>query len=233
MTAPMLDISYTGTIPPNYTLGNLAKVLGVSQPIALKLYQITKGFSDFTIVEHPHDLTEVHGIGPVTAKRFDAFLRLHYDILHTQIKRQSQATLTVAHTANALSSILPYRKQESIFMMTYSQEGEPIHLREIHRGSISQCPISSSTIARYALMDRARSVILFHNHVSHSCTPSRADRYVHSSLKLMLKMLEITLVDSIIMSFDTRKFFSMIKNKELSYGLAKPTRPKHRKTVQP
>ena len=231
MLSPIVDMVYTITIGD--MIDRMALILGVNRKIAKTLHDATLGFTDFSIGSSPKSLLKLHGIGPVTAKRFDALIRLHYDIVYSQFESSIGKCSTVADTARTLAFLLPYRKQESVFMMTYTQEGTPIRLREVHRGSTSKCMISNNTVARYALQDDARSVILFHNHVSRSCQPSGDDRAAHAGLKFVFNIFDIVLVDSIVMCMDHRRYFSLAANKEISHGLGRRTGSRSRKTVQP
>ena len=67
-------------------------------------------------------------------------------------------------------------------------------------GSMTSTVIDNTRILRTAILKKASGVILYHNHPSGSPLPGRSDIKSTESLKKVLDLLELSLLDHIIIS---------------------------------
>jgi len=75
-----------------------------------------------------------------------------------------------------------------------------IEFVEMFRGTISQTSVYPREVVKEALRLNAGAVILFHNHPSGDCRPSRADENVTQTLKSALALVDVRVLDHIIVS---------------------------------
>jgi DNA repair protein RadC len=67
-------------------------------------------------------------------------------------------------------------------------------------GTLSQTSVYPREIVKAALLKNAGAVILFHNHPSGSCEPSRADEHVTATIKASLNLVDVRVLDHLIVS---------------------------------
>ena len=82
----------------------------------------------------------------------------------------------------------------------------------VGQGSESECVIPLKVICKKAILDLASGVILIHNHPSGVCKPSTYDIKQTERLRDMLRTLDISLIDHIVIGED--RFFSFAEEKE-------------------
>jgi DNA repair protein RadC len=73
-----------------------------------------------------------------------------------------------------------------------------ICVEELFRGTVAQCSAYPREVARHAVIHNASAVILFHNHPSGITDPSRADELLTTTIKSVLSLLDVRLLDHII-----------------------------------
>ena len=73
-------------------------------------------------------------------------------------------------------------------------------------GSISSASVYPREIAKRSLELNAASVILAHNHPSGLSVPSNQDKSITSHISSMLKLLEVSVLDHIIVGNETYSF---------------------------
>jgi DNA repair protein RadC len=79
--------------------------------------------------------------------------------------------------------------------------------REIFVGTINNALVSTNDIVRYALLDRAAAIVVYHNHPSGNFSPSPEDTTFTTKLKESLDLVDVELVDHLIIG--KHGFFSM------------------------
>jgi len=67
-------------------------------------------------------------------------------------------------------------------------------------GTLSQTSVYPREIVKAALLKNAGAVLLFHNHPSGGCKPSRADEAVTERIKAALDLIDVRVLDHIIVS---------------------------------
>ena len=75
-------------------------------------------------------------------------------------------------------------------------------------GSINSCPVHIREITKTALLKDCTSIIICHNHPTGVLNPSTDDTRFTAELKKALKLLNIKLIDSLIISEADGRYFS-------------------------
>ncbi len=91
---------------------------------------------------------------------------------------------------------------ESVFILLLNQRGNTIGWAKISQGGLTCSIVDKRIICKYAIDALATGVILVHNHPSGSLRPSQEDKACARGLKEALKLLDVTLRDSIILTED-------------------------------
>lgn len=94
------------------------------------------------------------------------------------------------------------------FIIFFLNNSNKIIYKEItFIGGIDCCLISPEVIFKKAILKNSSKLIIAHNHPSSNLTPSYEDEEVFKKLKEMGKILNISILDSII--FNKKEFFSL------------------------
>lgn len=67
-------------------------------------------------------------------------------------------------------------------------------------GTINEAHVYPRLIVQKALSHNAAAIILAHNQVSNSCEPSRSDREVTLTIRKILKVIDVQLLDHVIVT---------------------------------
>ena len=102
-----------------------------------------------------------------------------------------------------------YAKEENLLVIYLSATGKYLKHNIEQVGSTSAVMINPQDIARCAILNRATSVIVAHNHPSGDCAPSNADIDMTLKLKAALKTVGIGLTDHIIIS--SKSYYSFVE----------------------
>lgn len=147
-----------------------------------------------------NQLSLIEGIGPSVA----VFLHLQGDLL----QRISLSSLSDSHGRIALSNPLLAARYavermvgcgyETVVAVSLNSRKEVIFSDVLQRGSLTEAQVYPRTVAETALLRRAHSVVLIHNHPSGNPTPSNADREVTTAVRTALESLGIPLVDHMV-----------------------------------
>lgn len=89
---------------------------------------------------------------------------------------------------------------ESSFIMLLNRANNVIGYAKISQGGLSSAIVDKCLVAKIAIESLASSVILIHNHPSGNARPSNADLQVSRGIKEGLKLFDINLIDSIILT---------------------------------
>lgn len=99
---------------------------------------------------------------------------------------------------------------ESCFIILMNRNNNTIGYVKISQGGIAGTIVDVKLIAKYALESLASTVIVVHNHPTGNLNPSEADKRLTKSLKDVLKICEVDLLDHIILTEDN--YFSFADN---------------------
>jgi DNA repair protein RadC len=102
-----------------------------------------------------------------------------------------------------------YAKEENLLVIYLSATGKYLKHNIEQVGSTTAVMINPQDIARNAILNRATSVIVSHNHPSGDCSPSNADIEMTLQLKTALKAVGIGLMDHIIIS--SKEYYSFVE----------------------
>ncbi len=73
-------------------------------------------------------------------------------------------------------------------------------LKEMFRGTVSQTSVYPREVVKEALVLNAAAVVLAHNHPSGCAEPSRADEFLTQSLKAVLALMDVRVLDHLVVT---------------------------------
>lgn len=88
---------------------------------------------------------------------------------------------------------------ESAFILMTNRSNNTIGFAKISQGGVAGTVVDLKLVLKYAVQNIASGVIFVHNHPSGNLTPSNEDTGLTRRLKEALKMMDVTLIDSIIL----------------------------------
>lgn len=148
----------------------------------------------------PMQLQTVRGVGPNTAQ----FLRMQSDVTRLVMMRRMEDKRGRVHLtcpvdgARLALSLLFNEPYESVYMVMLNNKRTVQQTRCISSGTLSEAPIYPRIIVENALLHRAHSVVLLHNHPSGSVLPSPEDIEATDAVQAGLKSIDIQLLDHLI-----------------------------------
>jgi len=140
-------------------------------------------------------LSNINGIGPAKACNIMAGFEL--------ARRYNGRKLSVIRNAEDVIPLVSHirdKKQEYFVCITLNGANEVINNRVVTVGLLNSSQIHPREVFADAIIDRAASVVLVHNHPSGSLEPSVDDRRITSQLKDAGKILGINVLDHIIVT---------------------------------
>lgn len=114
--------------------------------------------------------------------------------------RPEGTRITCARDVLPLLNHLLDRPQEHVVALSLSGAHEVIRIRTVSIGLLASCPVHPREVFIGAIVDRAYSVIVAHNHPSGDPKPSEEDRRVTESLREAASTLGIKLLDHVIIA---------------------------------
>jgi DNA repair protein RadC len=114
--------------------------------------------------------------------------------------RPEGTRITCARDVLPLLNHLLDRPQEHVVALSLSGAHEVIRVRTVSIGLLASCPVHPREVFIGAILDRAYSVIVAHNHPSGDPKPSEEDRRVTESLRAAASTLGIKLLDHVIIA---------------------------------
>ena len=147
------------------------------------------------------ELCEVDGIGENAA----TLIRLVTEMNARYLQSRRRVGKSLFDTEAAGEYILPlfaYQKRETAYMLFLDNGGRLINCCELAKGVVNSVDISARVIIENALKANAAKVILTHNHLSGTALPSPDDYASTDSIKEMLKIVGVELIDHIVVCDD-------------------------------
>lgn len=167
-----------------------------TKPLAwalLKRFGSVAGILDAT----PDELCQVKGIGPQAA--------LLLNVTRALFKRYTFAEMKGQIFTGTPESVLAYckatlsgRRDESLEILLLSSNNTIFASRQIAQGQLDKIVIEPRQILSYALIDKAKNIVIVHNHPSGDPTPSDEDKKFTYQLIQAAAPLGIGLQDHII-----------------------------------
>lgn len=159
-------------------------------------------FGSFSeVLEAPLDeLASVDGVGDNAA----IFLKLLHSTVRyyeNDVSRRSQESFD---SKDAIGKFLIEKfageKNEKVILLLLDNKGGLIESRVLHEGSVNSSAVNVRRITEIALMGRASSVIIAHNHPRGIAIPSADDISVTESIRRALMLVDIKLLDHYIVA---------------------------------
>ena len=147
------------------------------------------------------ELQQVPGIGKNTA----ALLKLIPQLSRrTEIRRCGTEDI-LNTTEKAGRYLIPYfstERDEVVYMLCLDAKCKVISCRLLFRGSVNSAVVNIRSAVENALLSKATSVILAHNHTSGLAIPSQEDGITTRKLYDALAAVDVKLVDHIVVADD-------------------------------
>ena len=165
-------------------------------------------------------LTAVPGVGEQTA----VFLRLQRSLARRMRlsalngKNGRPQLNTPCAAAEYALSVLSGSSYETVRLVCLNARREVIRDETMQLGSLTEAQIYPRRVAEAALLQRAHSVLLLHNHPSGSPVPSDGDAEATEALRAALAALDIQLADHLIVGDACVYSFSAARVIDLSVG---------------
>lgn len=100
--------------------------------------------------------------------------------------------------------------REYLIVMTLSSTHEPTAVQICAIGSLTEAIVSPREVFKLAVINNAKSIIIFHTHPSGNCQPSKEDVEVTKRLILAGTILDIEIIDHIVVSDEN--YYSFAEN---------------------
>ena len=146
-------------------------------------------------------LLSCHGMGDAKVAHLIAALELGRRYISHQMQESHQLN-EPALVKQYFAQQLKHEPREVFAAMFLDSQLRLIQFEKIFYGSITQCSVHIREIIRLALMHRAVSIIVAHNHPDTDSTPSQADIDLTKQLAQACQLMEVKLVDHIIVGQD-------------------------------
>lgn len=147
----------------------------------------------------PSELMKVEGVGENSA--------VLLSVLPGVFRKYAESGLSKKTTLNSVDEAGKYavnlmrgRTNEAFFAVFLNSGGEVIASKKISEGTVSEAPVYPRLIVEAALENKARMVIVTHNHPGGSTYPSDSDINVTEKIRRALETVDIVLRDHIIVT---------------------------------
>lgn len=147
----------------------------------------------------PEDLLSFHGMGPAKSIAVVAALELgrRHRIQSSPVKSPIQSSRAVFEIFQPLLAALDH---EEFWVLLLSRSNAVISREMISKGGFSGTVVDPKIIFNIALLKRASSIILVHNHPSGNLKPSAADQSITKKVRQAGDYLDIPVLDHLIVS---------------------------------
>lgn len=99
--------------------------------------------------------------------------------------------------------------REKFVTIATNTKGEIIGVNEASIGTLNSSPVHPREVLKFAVMNNACGIICLHNHPSGNTKPSNCDISTTKRLNEACEILGISLLDHIIVGFDTFEYTSL------------------------
>ena len=159
----------------------------------LKEFGTLSGVLDATVEE----LQEIDGLGRNTAIFLNMLPALFKRYTRSQLEKKPviNSTISAGIYATTLFAGLPY---ETFFVISLNSQGEVISVRKIAEGTVDEVAAYPRKVVEAALVSKAHSIVLAHNHPGGNPCPSQEDIDATVEIKKALDLVDITINDHIV-----------------------------------
>ncbi len=165
----------------------------------------------------PDQLMAVHGVGEETATLISLMLPM-FRRYTACLSRERKRFVTRTDVKQHCRALLSGWRSEKLYVIALDADQQLLGQRLIAEGTTGSVQIQPRLVVEAALNLNARSVILSHNHPGGTDWPSVQDVDATEQVQLLLKGMEIELVDHVIVAGE--KLYSMAENGDLRQGFA-------------
>ena len=177
--------------------GKLSAV-GLGQYILQKLSQHQRDPMEVLRDIHPHELMNIHGIGPAKATTILAAVELGKRAFLSRPTERTIIDSPVAAAA-ALSHDLMWQSQERFAIVLLDSKNQLLGTKVITIGTATETLAHPRDIFREVLRQGATRIIIAHNHPTGNVEPSPEDIDLTEHLLKAAQFLNIPLLDHIIL----------------------------------
>lgn len=125
------------------------------------------------------------------------------------VKIEDYASLSSSATAADIFKKLSDPKDRELFMVaTLDSKNKIIGVNVVHIGGLVASYVHPRETLKMAIQQNAAAIIIGHNHPSAVTNPSQEDRDVTRRISEACKILGIRFLDSIIVSPESKEYFS-------------------------
>lgn len=121
-------------------------------------------------------------------------------MLSAQIKEPEMTINNPSVVKDYLTIKLSEHKNEVFCALFLDNQHNVIEFEKLFFGTINAASVHPRVLVQRALAHNAAAVILSHNHPSGLCKPSLADHDITSTLKKILNVIDVRLLDHIIVA---------------------------------
>jgi len=167
-----------------------------AEMIGLNLLEEFDGVGGLGQVGFSH-LKNITGLSSVGAGRIAAAYELANRIMISSRRRKKKIS-DALDVWNLLGHEMKFLRHEEFRVLLLGGRNELLKLRTISRGQRDSCTVHSSDVFREALLEKACSIILIHNHPSGDPSPSPEDCAMTRKVVSGGTLLGISVLDHII-----------------------------------
>jgi len=137
------------------------------------------------------------GLGPVKCAQLQALLEIGRRHQYETIERSS-ALENPSAVRRYMKAMLRHEASEVFGCLFLDTKHRPITFEILFKGTIDRASVYPREVVRRALLHNAAALILCHNHPSGSSEPSQDDVHLTDSLKRVLALIDVRVLDHII-----------------------------------
>lgn len=141
-------------------------------------------------------LASIRGVGPAKVARISAAVELSRRL--SSEEPEPGNIFDVSNLGQRLVSGYGHATQESLGAALLDTRHRVLKQREIFIGTNDRTLVSTREIIRFALIEHAKGVVIYHNHPSGDPTPSDEDLSFTKKLKHSLALCDVDLVDHLV-----------------------------------
>lgn len=145
------------------------------------------------------ELRNIHGMGEAKYTQLQAVFEMSRRALEERL-RSRDILGSPSEVRDWLRLKLGQLPHEVFMVLLLNAQNQLIKAHELFRGTLTQTSVYPREVVKLVLDYNAAAVILAHNHPSGSAEPSRADEILTSSLKQVLSLVDVRVLDHFIVA---------------------------------
>lgn len=156
------------------------------------------------------DLLRVPGIGPTAAINLSAFRGVLTYYFQDATETGKYSITRMSELVQFLRAQIGHRENEVLFAIFLNASNEVLGSKELGEGTVAQAAAFPRRIVEEALLLRATSLILAHNHPGGVPEPSEADLMITQEIARALAIVDVSLQDHVILA--SNEYYSFNRN---------------------